>query len=318
LEDTRFRGREAGTPPFTAQEAYWPAISRSGNRLAYERWFFDFNIWRVSLATTGVASGPPTRLITSTLHDSAAQYSPNGKRIAFESTRSGVLGIWVSDADGSNTQELFSQAGTSCGTPRWSPDGQRIAFDYSANGNVNIFVMRSSAGKPIRLTTDSAYDAAPSWSRDGKWVYFTSRRTGRDEVWKVPAGGGEVGQVTRNGGGTAFESPDGKFVYYTKGDYSGSLWKMQVTGGEESLVLPSVVARAFFPVNEGIYFIPEPGTDRKSSIQFLSFATAQVKVIAWLSAKPGEGLSISPDGHSFLFSQIDKADSDLMLVENFH
>jgi Tol biopolymer transport system component len=257
-------------------------------------------------------------LIASTRIDNTAQYSPNGKRIAFESTRGGVQGIWVSDADGSNVELLFSKAGTSSGTPRWSPDGQRIAFDYNAEGNTDIYVIRASGGEPILLTTHPAYDAAPSWSRDGKWVYFTSERTDRSEVWKVPAGGGKAVPVTRNGGGTAFESFDGKSVYYMKGDLAGPLRKMPVSGGEESQVLPSVVNRAFSLVNDGIYFIPEPGTDEKSSIQFLSFATGKVKTVAPISKPPAEGVSVSPDGRSILFTQVDQDSSDLMLVENFH
>ena len=96
-------------------------------------------------------AGPPARFIASTRGDSAPQYSPDGKRIAFESDRSGVHGIWVSDADGSNAVELFSQAGASCGTARWSPDGQRIAFDSNPEGNFDIYVIRASGGKPIRL-----------------------------------------------------------------------------------------------------------------------------------------------------------------------
>jgi hypothetical protein len=112
----------------------------------------------------------------------------------------------------------------------------------------------------MRLTTDSADDIAPSWSRDGKWVYFPSKRTSRYEVWKVPAGGGEAVQVSRNGGGPALESSDGKSVYYTKGAFWGSLWKMPVSGGEESQVLPSVAWDTFSFVSDGIYFIPEPGT----------------------------------------------------------
>jgi hypothetical protein len=92
---------------------------------------------------------------------------------------------------------------------------------------------------------------------------------------------------------------------------------MPVSGGEESQVLPSVVWRAFYLVNEGIYFIPEPGIDGKSSIQFLSFASAKVKTVAPISGPPDEGLSVSPGGRSLLFTQLDEASSDLMLVENF-
>jgi hypothetical protein len=59
-----------------------------------------------------------------------------------------------------------------------------------------------------------------------------------------------------------------------------------------------------------------PDTDRKSPIQFLSFATAKVKTVAPISY-PFEGLSVSPDGRSILFSQYEESGSDLMLVENF-
>ena len=210
------------------------------------------------------------RFIHSTRLEIAPQYSPDGKRIAFQSDRSGIWGIWISDADSSHSVDLFSQPGASAGTPRWSPDGQRIAFDLGPKENIDIYVIRASGGKPIRLTIEPGDDMAPSWSRDGKWVYFASIRTGRYEIWKVSAGGGEATQVTRNGGGTAFESPDGKSVFFIKEDSLQGLWKMPVSGGEDNQVLPSVFARAFSLVNDGIYFIPAPAAGRKSSIQFLA------------------------------------------------
>ncbi len=127
----------AGEPaqlPFSAGEASSPAISRTGNRLAYQRGDVDSNIWRLSLAAPGVASGPPGRFIHTTRQDLAAQYSPDGKRIAFESERSGVHGIWISGADGSDAVELLPGQGASSGTAHWSPDGQRIAFDSMTSG----------------------------------------------------------------------------------------------------------------------------------------------------------------------------------------
>jgi eukaryotic-like serine/threonine-protein kinase len=316
----------AGEPQqllFGAGEAISPTVSRSGNRLAYARYVFDGNIWHLSLSGPGVATGPPVPFIRSTRPDSSPQYSPDGKRIVFESFRSGFHGTWISDADGSNTVGLLPQAGTDSGTASWSPDGQRVAFEFSPDRNVDIYVVPVNGGKPFCLANHPADDVSPTWSRDGKWVYFGSKRTGRWEVWKVPAGGGNAVQVTRNGGETAFESPDGKFLYYTK-KYSwaasvglSGLWKMPSGGGEESQVLRSVAPRAFCPVNEGIYFIPEPGIDGKSSIQFLSFAPAKVKMVSPISESPEEGLSVSPDGRSLLFTQLDEASSDLMLVENF-
>ena len=187
---------------------------------------------------------------------------------------------------------------------------------------MDIYILRASGVKPVQLTFDSSADFSPSWSRDGNWVYFASNRTGRTEVWKVPAEGGKEIQVTRNGGETARESPDGKSIYYAKGGYARvretgvGLWKMPLSGGEESQVLQSVAWDAFYLAKEGIYFIPGPAYT-KSSIQFLSFVTGKMKTVAPMSASQYTGLSVSPDGRFLLFSQIDEVVSDLKLVENF-
>ena len=70
-------------------------------------------------------------------------------------------------------------------------------------------------------------------------------------------------QVTRNGGWVAFESRDGRFIYYTKSDAPPTgLWRMPVSGGEESLVIPSIAFRNFEVVNDGIYFIEYAGAPR--------------------------------------------------------
>ena len=228
------------------------------------------------------------------------------------------MGIWVSDAEGSNAVELFSQARFS-GSPCWSPDGQRVAFDSNLHGNMDIYVIQANGGKPVRLTTNSAGDNVPSWSRDGNWIYFTSARSGRHEVWKVAAGGGEGIQVTKNGGFAAFESLDGKSIYYTKGvsEAAMALWRMPLSNGEESQVFPSVVWRGFCLVDDGIYFIPEPGADGKYSIQFLSFVTGTVKSVAPIPRPSFFGMTVSPDRRHLLYTQFDEAGSDLMLVENF-
>jgi hypothetical protein len=92
---------------------------------------------------------------------------------------------------------------------------------------------------------------------------------------------------------------------------------MPVSGGEESQVLPSVFRSAFSVVNDGIYFIPPPGTDGKYSIQFLRFATGKVKTVAPIPVQLSYILNVSPDGRSLLYTQLDETGSDLMLVENF-
>jgi Tol biopolymer transport system component len=83
--------------PGTA-DANMPAISRNGKHFAFSRVVYDVNIWRI--ATTGDPA--PRALIDSATPDGAARYSPDLRRIAFQSDRSGNAEIWVCDADGAN------------------------------------------------------------------------------------------------------------------------------------------------------------------------------------------------------------------------
>lgn len=302
-----------------------PAISRDGGRLAYMRQSDDTNIWRVKVPglhdATGTSTIGDTPFISSTRQEGMPQFSPDGNRIVFSSARSSRpdnYEIFVCDSDGSNVLQLTS-LGALAGAPHWSPDGERIAFDSEMEGNWAIYVIRANGGKPHRITTDTAHDDAPSWSRDGHWIYFASNRSGEDQVWKIPARGGEAVQVTRKGGVTGFESPDGKVFYYGKSRYVTSLWKVPVDGGEETQVLESLVRpEDFAVVDAGIYFIPARHIGSVGSfIQFYSFATGKIRLIATTLNRAENGLTISPDGQWILFTQIDHSATELMLVENF-
>ncbi|MCP5114806.1 MAG: hypothetical protein GY953_28590, partial [bacterium] len=157
----------------------------------------------------------PERFVSSTLSEYNPQYSPDGKWIAFESSRSGAPSIWVASADGTGARMLVSEPDTHAGSPRWSPDSSRIAFDWQRGQGWDIYVTNLQGGSPVQVATDPADDVCPSWSHDGRWIYFASRRTGKYEVWKAEASGGEAVQITRDGGHVAFESTDGRTLYYT-------------------------------------------------------------------------------------------------------
>ena len=94
-----------------------------------------------------------------------------------------------------SARQLTRTAGNLTGSPRWSPDGTRIACDARPDGQPDIFVVDAATGQMTRITTESSEDVVPSWSNDGKWIYFASNRTGSMQVWKSPSAGGAARQV---------------------------------------------------------------------------------------------------------------------------
>jgi len=316
--------------PF-GDNAFDPAISRRGHRLAYSNHnVHPSSIWRMATPVgrsvrDGTRVGSFNRsFISSTQNDGAPQFSPDGKRIAFVSGRSGHTEIWVCNSDGSSPVPLTSFQGPAVTTPRWSPDGKRIAFDSDAAGEYDIWAIGADGGKPVRMTTHPANDGDPSWSHDGRWIYFDSARTGEPQVWKMPADGGEAIQLTWDGGSTPLESPDGKFLYYTK---KITLWRVPLGGGQPAKVLEGL--RSYLNlaiVDKGIYFVPEQNGHSLSSIEFLDLHTNQIRRIASFglerSVGSGDladdsGLAVSPDGQWILYTQVDQGGAELRLVENF-
>jgi eukaryotic-like serine/threonine-protein kinase len=306
-----------GTPERLAaggENGQSPALSRQGNRLAYGQSIGDLDIWRIELPNP--AGKEPTKFISSTRAEFHQQFSPDGKRIAFQSNRSGTHEIWVCDSEGLNCTQLTFFGGPPAGSPRWSPDSQRIAFDCILAGNKDIYVVSVEGGTPRRLTTEPSDEVRPSWSRDGRWIYFGSNRAGTWQVWKAPAEGGQAVSVTKQGGREAFESPDGKFVYYIKGFGLSSIWRVPVEGGEEIQILDHVVQGSWAVLDRGIYFVNTRTTPRQA-IEFFNFATGQATRIVTLEKQAGGGLTISPDGRWLLYTQVEPGGSDIMLIENF-
>ena len=315
-----------GTPerlPTIGQSVLSPAISRQGAYLIYTQALDDQNIWRLELDAAG-RGGAMTSLIASTLSDNGPDYSPDGQKVVFASNRSGGFGIWTCDRDGANPLPLIDRGPYLTGTPRWSPDGRWIAFDSRSDdmGNADIYVISAEGGQPRRLTSELSEDVAPSWSRDGKWIYFGSTRSGNMQIWKVPAEGGQAAQVTKQGGFEGFESIDGKLFYYSKGRSVPGIWQTPVMGGAETLLTDHHRAgywRFWAVAEKGIYFATanEPA---RPVIEFFNFATRNVTTVATLDkplSSSDPGLTVSLNGRSILFSQMDQSGSDLMLIENF-
>jgi len=298
---------------------WYPAVSRRGYRLAYQRITRNLSIWQMDLSGPGKERKMLIPSTSETDQGPGPQISPDGNKLAYMSDRSGTMEIWVSDRDGKNPFQLTAVG--AAGTPRWSPDGESIVFDAGGRNGPSVYVV-SLDGKVPRLigANDSGKDAVcPSWSHDGKWIYFASTRSGKFQVWKAPAYGGAAVQVTKLGGHAPFESVDGKYIYYAKTQYANpEIWQVPVNGGAEKLLSPLVRPASWASwavVDRGIVFAGPSGTGRPV-VELFDLARHDLKNLGELSIVPF-WLGASRDGKSVVFDQPGWEQAQLMLVENF-
>ena len=125
-----------------------------------------------------------------------------------------------------------------------SPDGHAVAFDSQVGGIAQVFLMLTSGGEPLQLTSDEGDKYVDNFSPDGKEIYY-ARSLGRDEVWAVPTLGGAPRRVVS--GKFVLPSPDGAFIYYDKSDRAG-IFRAEKSGINEELV--------YNPKDTGLLFQP--------------------------------------------------------------
>jgi hypothetical protein len=285
------------------------------------------DIWRAPGPDSGQWSAAGTaiagaRFISSTRDEFAAQYAPNGARIAFKSARSGNEEIWVCDSEGSGLHQLTDLKPRSIADPRWSPDSRWIAFSSRTDALSRIYIVAARGGPVRRLTPGDSEDVYPNWSHDGKWIYFGSNRSGGWQIWKIPPRGGKAARVTRNGGWTPFESWDGKHLYYQKFTAIPGIWKTPVSGGQEVKILDFGMPATVSVLRDGICLF-RPDAKPRPRLEFYRFGDLEPSSVGLLP--PGTAkvpriqnpIGISPDGRWVLYAQADKIDDDIMLVENF-
>ena len=301
-------------------EAKWPSIPANGvHTLVYEEGLSTFNIWQLRLKDTKHREKAASVLISEKGDKMRPELSPDGKKIAFESNRLGFWDIWACDVDGAGCDQATSLHGTA-GRARWSPDGHRVAFEFHPKERSEIYVVDIPGGVPHLLPTiPGADNLSPSWARDGRALYFASKRGAEHfQIWKMPLPSGSPTQITQHDGIAPQESADGRYLYYCKYE-QGGVWRMPISGGEETEVLKDVGMGgwpdwALSP--EGIYFL-KFGKFTDVPIEFLEFATGKTYRLWTLQKEPGWGLSLSSDGKSIVYIQDEFAQSNLMLVKNF-
>jgi WD40 repeat protein len=166
--------QDAGDGPFPAIVAAGPTATAA---------VLPDGTWRVELAPLYPGDTDPA-------------VSPDGRRIAFVSTRDGNEEIYVADAVTGEVHRLTRDARPDR-RPAWAPHGRSIAWQSGPHGEADLYVMLADGQAKRRVAGGPGDDSDPTWSPDGNRIAFSSTRSGRRQLWAVPALGGEPVQLAQ-------------------------------------------------------------------------------------------------------------------------
>jgi TolB protein len=199
LQNIASGARQVVPRPTGNGQAMTPAISPDGSTMIYaitsERGtdLFAVDIARMCCVRPLTATGKLADNINPT-------YSPDGRRVAFMSTRPGRGQIYVMDADGANQRSLVNfDGGGAAYAPEWSPDGDRVAFHRDIAGGKHVLVYDFGTGRATAVTS-AGRNEDPSWAPDSRHLVFRSSRGGSDQLWIYDTESNALRQLTNVSG----------------------------------------------------------------------------------------------------------------------
>jgi serine/threonine-protein kinase len=239
-----------------------PRFSPDGQYLAVTR-FGDFNVWVYEIAR-GISTP-----FTFEGNNVYPIWTPDGKRLTFRSTRTGQQSIVWKPADGTGEAEILTESRNILVPHSWSPDGL-LAYSEGLPESGDLWVLPLEGERePEEFLVTEFNERHSMFSPDGRWIAFTSDRSGRDEIYVMPYPQGGIVPISDDGGREPIWARDGEELIYRNGE------KMMVVSVQTDPIFRAETPRLLF---EGKY-----------------------SNITWTS-----NYDISPDGQHIVIAEVDE------------
>jgi Tol biopolymer transport system component len=281
-------------------------FSPDGSRLAYSKGRWVANVWRVPIRIDHPATWSDAEQMTfDQAYIEFVDVSPDGRRLAFSSDRTGNQDLWTMPVGGGEMVQLTADPAPEW-APRWSHDGTRISFYSHRSGDREMWVMPAMGGPARQLTRAKGLDAGGSWSPDDREIAFRSERNGSSDLWVVPAEGGDGHVVAANPAGdySPSWSPDGQWLAFGSNRAGKQqIWRVAAKGGEPELLTRGLGVSALWS-RDGtrVFFVANEG--RASNLWAVSLADRREYAVTNLAGRRGSlgNMPPSTDGKYLYFT----------------
>jgi len=290
-----------------------PSVTDDGRRLAFEH-------WRVTSRFTRYHASPeaePVEFRRGVARERGLTLSADGRLAVYVSNLGDRDAVYLAAIPNGVPQLLSKGNYDYIETPRLSPDGKRAVFTGVSNGHFDLYSVEVAAGATETRLSSEGESRAPSWSHDGKTIYFSSNRAEkRWQIFRQRLEGGPAEQITNEGGLAAQESADGQWLYFVKPDRKGLWQRSRSPGGDDQFLTGDLAPldwRNMVVASDAIWFIGRPAGDPMLCRYVFSKARVESGPLI-LGLLPDSGLALLPSGHDVIVAETADTQVDIDLA----
>lgn len=288
-----------------ARSARNPVYHADSNRLIYEDWQYQANIWSLDLS----ANTEPVALIISNRYDNQAVFSPDNKKLAFCSNRTGTDSLWLAQADGMQAHLAYSVPDARVSRPAWSPDGERLMVSVYGEQGSQLHELTSD-GEFIRVMEWAGEHVSNAvYHPDGERLLYIRELPETSELWQTSLGSSDqskrVGTISANRVQIGSEGQ----VFFSKPANDG-IFSVQLDTLQQQLIIPELPANAWGHWAIGgssIIYITDAAVWKRS------ITTGEQQILTdFLPNAIGITMALSSDEQTLLVTRTDAAEIDLV------